>query len=160
MTAGQNPAPQATVTVYNPNASAISVTGIQMTVKFLNDPLTRTLNGSPPIGPGMTTLCPALSSITIGPFPVVIPSASNVNSFAMVNMAGNINPINPQGSQPPQSVAQIGAYVYASDLSSNVAGVAPLMISYTSAPPVGYQGGFLNLAGPNNLADAFLGGFF
>lgn len=151
--AGQTPPPQATVFVYNPNAVAVVVTGLTMTFA---DQLGRrtTLAVSPcvpPIGPGMTTSVPTLSSINIGPFPITIASAANVNSFTAVNQTGNLNPVNPQGSQPPQFTVLVGAAVNGSDGSSNIAGVAPLLVSYTSSPPLGYQGGFLQFASPNNF---------
>ena len=55
--AGQSPAPIATLPVYNPNASAITVTGIQLVYKdefgrMQRPPVAESL---PPIGPGMTT---------------------------------------------------------------------------------------------------------
>lgn len=162
-TAGQNPPPMATVTVFNPNAVAVSVTSIQMDARPFLDPNVNALAMSPsvpPTGPGMTTSVPALSTITIGPFPIVLGSASNVNSYQMVNQTGNLNPVNPQGSQPPQQQVMVGAIVYGSDGSSNVAGKAGMTMSYTSTPPVSYQGGFLNLAGPNNLATLWMAGGF
>jgi len=152
--AGQNPPPMATVTVYNPNASAVVVTGIQMSSRPQFSGLVNSVAMSPsvpPTGPGQTVSVPALSSITFGPFPMVVGSAANVNSQAAVNQVGNLFPINPQGSQPPQTTMLIGATVYGSDGSLNEAGQAGLLVSYTSAPPVAYQGGFLNFAGPNNL---------
>lgn len=160
-TAGQNPPPMATVTVYNPNASAVVVTSVNMSAHALGDPLVNRLAMSPsvpPTGPGMTTSVPALSSITIGPFPVVVGSASNVNSFQAVNQSGNLFPVNPQGSQPPQTTVMIGALVYGSDGSVNTAGEAAILVSYSVSPPVGYQGGFLQFSSPNNLADGFLAG--
>lgn len=163
-TAGQNPPPQATVTVYNPNASAVVVTAVVMRRQSPAPLPVGQPNFIPaapsvaPIGPGMTTSVPALSSITIGPFPIVVASAANANSFQMVNQAGNLNPINPQGSQPPQSTVMVGATVYGSDGSSNVAGSAPLLVSYASAPPVGFQGGFLNFSAPNNCITGLIPG--
>ncbi len=160
-TAGQNPAPMATVFVYNPNASAVVVTSIQMTAYALLDPLVNRLAmlpSVPPTGPGMTVSVPTLSSITIGPFPIVLGSAANVNSFQMVNQTGNINPVNPQGSQPPQTTVMVGATVYGSDGSVNVAGVAPVYLSYSETPPLAYQGGFLQLQAPNNLITALAAG--
>ncbi len=161
--AGQTPPPMATVLVFNPNAVAVVVTGIQMQAAVLNAtaPAINRLAmppSSPPIGPGMTTLVPALSSITIGPFPIVIGSAANDNSFQMVNQTGNLNPVNPQGSQPPQYTVMVGADVYGSDGSFNSAGAAPVLVSYTSAPPPAYQGGYMQFASPNNLANALLAG--
>lgn len=160
-TAGQNPAPMATVTVYNPNASAVTVTSINMKARVFTDPnLNRLamLPSLPPTGPGMTTSVPSLSSITFGPFPIVLGSAANMNSFAAVNMSGNLNPVNPQGSQPPQTRVMIGALVYGSDGSANEAGEAGLLLSYASPPPVGYQGGVLQFDAPNNLATGLLFG--
>lgn len=153
--AGQTPPPQATLTVYNPNASAVSVTGVQMTARVSTDPLINRLAMSPcvpPIGVGMTTSVPALSSINIGPFPIVVGSAANVNSFQMVNQTGNLNPVNPQGSQTPQYQLLVGASVNGSDGSSQDAGVAGILVSYASNPPLGFQGGFMQFASPNNLS--------
>lgn len=161
-TAGQSPAPMATVTVYNPNASAVVVTSINMKAHALGS-TANALSMSPsvpPTGPGMTVSVPTLSSITFGPFPLAIGSAANVNSFAAVNQSGNLNPINPQGSQPPQTQVMVGALVYGSDGSVNEAGEAGLLLSYSSSPPLGYQGGDLNFAGPNNFATGFLAGIF
>jgi len=159
-TAGQSPAPMATVTVYNPNASAVVVTSINM----LAHPFGSTAQALPmspsvpPTGPGMTVSVPTLSSITFGPFPIVIGSAANVNSFQAVNQTSNLNPINPQGSQPPQTQVMVGALVYGSDGSANTAGEAGLLVSYYPAPPLGYQGGFLQFNGPNNLITGALAG--
>lgn len=159
--AGQNPSPQATLFVYNPNASAVVVTGARIYAFASDDNSQREIPMAPvvpPLGPGMTVVAPTLSSINIGPFAIVVASAANVNSFQAVNQTGNLNPINPQGSQPPQMLLGIGAIVYGSDGSVNRAGSAPLLVSYSSAPPLGYQGGFLNWAAPNNfLTFAFLG---
>lgn len=157
--AGQNPPPMATVQVYNPNATAVVVTGIQMSARPQFSPLVNSMAMSPsapPTGPGQTVSVPALSSITFGPFPMAVGSAANVNSFQAVNQTGNLYPINPQGSQPPQTTLLVGATVYGSDGSVNEAGQVGLLLSYASAPPVAYQGGFLNFAGPNNLATGLL----
>ncbi len=154
--AGQNPAPMATVQVYNPNAVTVVVTALQLNSLVVNGGVSSTnktamLPSVAPIGPGMTVSVPTLSSITIGPFPVVISSAANVNSFQAVNQTGNLNPINPQGSQPAQFTVLIGADVYGSDGSFNTAGVASLLVSYQSAPPLAFQGGFYQFASPNNF---------
>jgi hypothetical protein len=152
--AGQNPAPMATVFVSNPGAVAVVVTSIQMQARVLNADAKNRLAmppSVPPTGPGMTTTVPAGSSINIGPFPIVVASAANVNSFQAVNQAGNLNPINAQGSQPAQYTMMVGAQVYGSDGSVNEAGEAALLVSYQSAPPVGFQGGFLDFGGPNNF---------
>ncbi len=159
--AGQNPAPMATVTCYNPNASAVVVTGINITGHTFQSAIQGQLpmlQSSPPIGPGMTTSVPALSSITFGPFPIVIGSAANSNQFQMVNQTGNLFPQNPQGSQPSQTRVMVGATIQASDGSVNVAGEVGLLVSYYSPPPVGYQGGFLQFNGVNNLVLGFASG--
>lgn len=151
--AGQNPPPQATVFVYNPNAVTVVVTAIRMNGMVVGDGTNRLAMAPsvPPIGPGQATSVPALSSINIGPFPIVIASAANDNSFQMVNQTGNLNPVNPQGSQPPQFTVLVGADVYGSDGSFNVAGVAPVLVSYQSSPPLAFQGGFYQFASPNNF---------
>ena len=153
--AGQNPPPMATLSVYNPNAVAVTVTGMQLNARALGDTPGHTsmYPGVMPIGPGMTVTAAALSSINIGPFPVVLATAANANSFQAVNQTGNLNPINPQGSQPPQVTIVIGADVQGSDGSFNVAGTAALVVSYQSQPPLGFQGGFLALGNGNNLAN-------
>lgn len=152
-TAGQNPLPQATLQVFNPNASAVVVTGASISTATAAGQQANAVNQSVvPLGPGMTTVVPALSSITFGPFPISAGSAANVNSFAAVNQVGNLFAINPQPSQRPQQLLLVGATVYGSDGSINIAGVAPLLVSYTSTPPLNYQGGLFQFAAPNNLA--------
>jgi hypothetical protein len=151
---GQNPAPMATLTIYNPNAVAVVVTGVQLQAKVLGDPNINRLAMPPsvvPIGPGMTTSVPALGTITIGPFPVVVASAANGNTAQSMGPTGSTTPVNPQGSQPLQYTLMIGADVYGSDGSYNQAGVAALLVSYLSAPPLGFQGGFLQFNAPNNF---------
>lgn len=160
-TAGQNPPPMATVTVFNPNASAVVVQSINMTAHPLLNANVNNLAMSPsvpPTGPGMTTSVPALGSITIGPFPIVVASAANVNSFQMVNQTGNIFPVNPQGSQPPQTVVMVGAQVFGSDGSVNTAGEASVLVSYAINPPLGTQGGFMQFADGDNLALGLVSG--
>lgn len=145
----------ASLIVYNPNAVAVAVTGVQMQFSDVSGNNVPGVSPVvPPTGPGMTTVAPALSIITIGPFPIVMGSAANANSFQMVNQTGNLNPTNPQLAERPQTQLMVGAIVYGSDGSVNVAGAAGLLISYSAPPPPGYQGGFLNFAGPNN----FMGG--
>jgi hypothetical protein len=154
--AGATPPPLATLTVYNPNAVPVAVTGVRLV--YGTNPAN---NGNEvPIGPGQTSVVPAGGSITIGPMAISIGSAANVNSFQAVNQTGNLSPVNPQPSQPPQSLVSVGATFYGSDGSVNVAGAAGALVSYSMPPPLGYQGGFLQLSGPNNLATAFLAGLF
>lgn len=158
---GQTPPPQATLFVYNPNAVPVTVTGLQLSFRALNDvSINRTtaLPSVPPIGPGMTVTAPAGASISIGPFPVVVASGANVNSFQAINQTGNLNPINPQGSQPAQFTVMVGGLVYGSDGSVNTIGEAAILVSYESPPPVAYQGGFLQYASPNNFVSLMLMG--
>lgn len=156
--AGQTPPPMATLQVYNPNASAVAVTGINLQFFDVNG---NTINPAtnppmPAMGPGQTVVVPALSSLTFGPFPLVFGSAANVNSFQQVDTVGSTQPVDRQISQPPQLVVKVGAIVTGSDGSLNTAGVAPIIISYTQPPPPSYQGGFLNFAAPNNLAGGLM----
>lgn len=147
--AGGTP-PQATLTVYNPNAVAVSVTGLELV--FRNNAgaaVKPVLQPSvPPTGVGQATSVPALSSITIGPFPMAFGSVAAGSSFAMVPPGSQ--PSNPQGSQPLQTDINIGALVYASDGSVNVAGMARVFVSFSVAPPQAYQGGYAFFNGPNN----------
>ncbi len=149
--AGQNPPPMANVFVYNPGASTVVVTGIVLTFadQFGNPVKPVVSPGLPPTGPGQSVAAGALSSINIGPFPIAVGSAANANSFQTV--APGALPSNPQGSQPAQSILLIGAIVYGSDGSMNVAGAASLLVSYTNPPPLGFQGGFYMFSAPNNF---------
>lgn len=151
--AGQTPPPMGTLQVFNPNASAVAVTGIDISFfDTLMNPINAATNKPmPAMGPGQTVVVPALSSLTFGPFPLVFGSASNVDSFQQVDTSGSTQPVDRQIAHPPQVVVKVGATVTGSDGSVNTAGVAPILISYTQAPPVSFQGGFLNFASGNNL---------
>lgn len=152
--AGQTPPPMATLTVYNPGAVAVVVTGVQLNVRPILETLPGRTSMSPsvvPIGPGQTTSVPALSSITIGPFPIVIATAANGNTYQTMGPTGSVTPVNAQGSQPLQVTFMIGADVSGSDGSLNTAGQAGLLVSGSSQPPLGFQGGFLQFASPNNF---------
>lgn len=150
-TAGQNPPPMATIQVYNPGAASVAVTGctLNFTDQFGNRVTPATNAALPAIGAGQTVVVPTLSSINIGPFPIVCGSAANGNSFQMVSPGAQ--PPNAQPSQPLQSTLVVGAIINGSDGSSNVAGSAAVLVSYTSTPPLGYQGGFFQFAAPNNF---------
>ncbi len=157
VTAGQPT--QATLTVYNPNASAVVVTGCSVFLTTQAGQYSTAANSpSVAIGPGTTTSVPALSSITFGPFAIVVGSAAAASSFAAVNQSSTPNPTNPQPSQRPQSAYFVQALVYGSDGSINTSGVASVLVSYTIAPPLNFQGGPLMLNAPNNLALAFATG--
>ena len=155
MSAGQNPPPMATITVYNPNASAVVVTGIQVSARPEASLLVNSMAMNqmvPPTGPGQTVSVPALSSITFGPLPVNVGSAASNNPFQMVNQTGNLFPLNPQGSQPTPTRFLIGATVYGSDGSINEAGQVGVLVSGAVSPPVGFQGGPLQFNAQNNIA--------
>lgn len=162
-TAGQNPPPMANLLVYNPNASPVNITGVDLRIRTHLDTGVNHTSVAPvivPIGTGQVTLVPALSSITIGPFPIAVGSAANTNPAAMVNSAFSNNPLNPQPSQPTQFTILVGANVYGSDGSNNSAGVAPILVSGTSQPPIAYEGGFLNFSAPNNAVTGVIAGAF
>lgn len=150
--AGQTPPPMATLTVYNPNASAVVVTGVEMSFLDVNGQAQRPCVNPPvpPIGVGQTVSVPSLSSLTFGPFPLVFGTAAAASSYDMVP-PGSL-PSNPQGAMKPQQRFFVGATVYGSDGSVNEAGRAGILISYTVSPPLGFQGGFAQFANPNNTA--------
>lgn len=156
--AGQNPPPMATLQVFNPNASAIAVKGIELQYFDVrgNTISPSTNKPTPAMGPGQNGTVPALSSLTFGPFPIVFGSAANMNSFLDVSTpnpptAAQPYHMNNEVAFPPQTVVLVGAIVTGTDGSSNVAGTAPIIVSYTTPPPVSFQGGFLNFAAPNNM---------
>lgn len=153
--AGSTPAPMATLQVFNPNAVPVAVTGIALA---FFDVAGRPINAAvlppmPAMGPGQTVVAPALSSITFGPFPVVVGSGANNNLFLAAPAGSSLrSPGNIQLAMPPDFKLLIGAVVYGSDGSTNNAGVAALHVSYGPAlPPPGFQGGDLQLANGNNL---------
>lgn len=160
--AGQSPPPTATITVYNPNAVAVVVTSCTLTTQvqgqtaFIN--ATSSNQGMPATGPGQLVTVPALGSINFTA-QVVVDSAANANAWQSVAptsaaqtgpLAGQLNLTNPQLALPASTVIAVGAVVTGSDGSTNVAGTAPLIVSYYPAPPLGYQGGFAQFSSPNN----------
>ena len=152
MTAGQTPAPMATLTVYNPNASAVLVTGANIYAQTLSGQRATCINAPlVPLIAGQSTVS-ALSSLTFGPFPITIASLANSNTFQALIPTGGQTPLNPQPSQPSVVQFQVGALVYGSDGSVNTAGVAPLLVSFTPPPPMNWQGGPMQFSAPNNLA--------
>ena len=148
-TAQQTPPVAATLTVFNPNAIAVSVTGADL---VFTDPQGNPVRGVqanvPPLGVGQPTSIAPGATQTFGPFALVFAMAANVNSFQMVPPGAQ--PGATQGSAPSTVQLQIGALVYASDGSTNVAGRAGLLVSPTSEPPIGYQGGVAQFQGANN----------
>lgn len=140
----------ATLFVYNPNAVAVVVTGVELVFKDKVGATVRPVlqPSVVPIGVGQVTSVPALSSLTFGPFPMAFGSAAAASSYDMVPPGAQ--PGNPQGSQPPQVEIFIGALVYGSDGSVNVAGNTRVLVSYSVPPPLGFQGGFASFGAPNN----------
>lgn len=149
--AGQSPAPMLLLQVYNPNASAVVVTGVQITFwdtegrQLIQAPV---VPPSPPYGPGVPTSVPTLDSILMGPFPVQVSSAANGNPFQMVPPSSR--PVNAQASQRLNTNLVIGALVTGSDGSVNEAGRVQLVISSWSKPPLRFQGGNAQFNGAQN----------
>lgn len=157
---GQTPAPMLALKVYNPNASAVVVTGVQISFwdtvgnRLVSPPVTPPMV---PTGPGVPTVVPSLDSITMGPFPVVVQSAANGNASLMVPTSSQ--PPNMQVSQPLVFNLVIGATVLASDGSTNEASRVQLRVAPQSTPPMGYQGGAANFSDGDsaNLVSALVG---
>lgn len=158
--AGQSPAPQATLTVYNPNATAVSVVAVQLA--FYNAINNAPVNSSaampvPATSPGQTITAPALTSITIGPFPITAGSAS-ANPFWMSTPIAGSAVATPQIGELPITQMILGATVYGSDGSINEAGRVGFTISPNPFPPPTYQGGWLQFNVPNNFVTGLIMG--
>lgn len=150
-TAGQTPVPTLMLTVYNPNAAAVTVTGVELnyTDQLGNQmPRPPVITSVPPMGVGQVVVAPALSTITIGPWAIAAGSAAAASSYDMVPQSSQ--PALVQGAIPPQTQLWIGATVYGSDGSVNVCGKTRMLLSYTVNPPRAFQGGFAQFAGINN----------
>ena len=164
-TSGEKPV-IAAVIVTNPSATtAIAITGGALSVSQLRDG-TAVPCALPmlPIGPGMPVVVPAGGTIIVGPMPLVVHSNGASNSYQSVASPGA--PVAPQpsdsrgeatGMHYPQFTALIGATLYGSDGSVNVAGTAPLLVDVVVPPPPGYQGGYLHLGTPPNLVTLLAG---
>lgn len=153
--AGQTPPPQAALVVANDAAVAVNVTGVDLYFTDVNGTVVRPAGSVPlaPIGIGQTTLVPAQASgvqgaITIGPMAVAIGSAAAGNAFSMV--PPGTAPVNPQGAMPLQQQLFLRARVYGSDGSVTEAAPAEFFVSYTSPPPLGFQGGWVQFGAVNN----------
>lgn len=160
-TPGQTPVPQAFLTVYNPNAFAVTVQSVQIVAQNILDLTITSAPGNGPVvatGPGQLVTCPALSSITIGPISLAGSNVAAGFTTTSVNQAGNPFPINPQPSQRLQTIFLLAAIVQGSDGSSNLSGTAPVLLSYYPPPQIGVAGGFLNFAGPNNMLNGLTTG--
>lgn len=145
---GQSPLPQATLSVYNPNASSVAVTGVNVAYYTPDgQPLVTMPVGitTVALGPGQTTVVPAASLITFGPFPIAI-ALPSMGGLFLGQPAGNATtpPATPAPRQLGMPVAVqvfIGAQVYASDGSVNEAGRDGLIVSWAARDPSGTGGG-------------------
>lgn len=156
MVAGQTPTPMASLLVYNPNASAVVVTGAQVTLHTPAGDFELAMSvPTIQLSPATNTSIAALGSLTLGPFGLSAGSPANASSFQTAFPA---TATNQQPSSPPQQVVMVGALVYGSDGSINDAGKAPILVSFTPPPPQGWQGGYLNLSAPNNAVTALATG--
>lgn len=149
--AGATPPPMATVQCYNPTASTIVVSGVEIYGRVLGSstpgnpvPMGMPL---PPYGPGAPVTIAAGATLPVGPFPITAGSA------AAALRDGNTG--NAQPSQPLNYTLMIGAIVFGSDLSRNTAGEAGMLVSQTIAPTVGQQGGSLIFSKPTNSSGWF-----
>lgn len=155
VTAGQSPGAMATLTVYNPNASAVVVTGAALTFRTLGqtqpNPSLAINPPSVPIGPGQTVSVPALGSINIGPFPIQMAMPANSSSYNSLGPVGTTLTGPSQLALPSQEQIIISALVQGSDGSQNVAADVGLTVSYYTPPPLHSQGGVLQFYRPKNF---------
>lgn len=159
--AGASTMPMAIITVYNPNATSVAVTGIQMSAVVYGHRSQRLPMGQsvPPTGPGQNTLVAAGGTVTIGPFPLSIGSAAypSSNAPAIQEPTFATYPINPQPTATPSYVVVVGATVFGSDLSSNTASTAGFTLSSSFPPAFGSQGGAFDFSVSQNSANLFTG---
>lgn len=145
--AGHTPPPHADVLCTNTGATALVVTGVQMTSRVagsetLGNP-TAMGNALPPYGPGAPVTVAAGGTARVGPFPVTVGSAAAA-------IGGN-----PQPSQRPDCILLVGAVVTASDRSLSRANEAGITVSYSIRPRVGTQGGQFIYSSASNSAGWF-----
>lgn len=161
--AGCTPPPQLLLTVYNPNAVALQITGVRIYTRDIAGNVTRApmMEISVPTGPGQDFIVPALGTIRIGPMSFVVPANGNASSFQAVQQTIGALPVNTQSIQPsqrPQNLIMASATVYASDGSVNEASQAGLTVSYVQGVAGGSQGGFFTYQqGSNFLTGILLG---
>lgn len=145
--AGSTPPPKAFIICRNDGASTVVVAGIALSRRVLgSDTLGAPVpmgNALPAYGPGAPAVVLAGDAQTIGPFSVTVGSAASA-------IGGNAQP-----SQPADYILMVGATVIGSDRSSNVAGEAGMLVSYSLRPRIGAQGGQLIYARPSNSAGWF-----
>lgn len=145
--AGATPPPTATVACYNPGASDVVVTGVQLSGRALGSATKGNAvpmaNALPPYGPGAPVTVAAGGLATVGPFPVTVGSA-----------AAGVGGVS-QPSQVADWHLMVGAVVFASDGSRSEAIEAGMLVSYTVRPVRLAQGGQLNFSKPCNSAGWF-----
>lgn len=144
--AGHTPPPSASVVCYNPGASALVVTGVQLTGRVYgaaSGAPTTMANALPPYGPGAPVTVAAGGTSTVGPFPVTAGSAAAA-------VGGNSQP-----TQTPDYQLMVGAVVTANDRSINTATEQGITVSYSIRPRTGSQGGQLLYANASNSAGWF-----
>jgi hypothetical protein len=111
----------------------------------------------------MPVVVAAGATVLVGPMTLVLHSNAAANSFQTVDANPPVNPqpSDSRGGQTslhyPQYTALIGATIYGSDGSINQAGTAPVFVDVVATPPPGYQGGYLHLHEPKNLASFVAG---
>lgn len=142
--AGHTPPPKCSIVCYNNGASAVVVTGVELTKRVhgsdtLGNPVPMG-NALPPYGPGAPVTVSAGGTQTVGPFSIAVGSAASA-------IGGNSQP-----SQPSDFILVIGATVFGSDRSRNVAGEAGMLVSYSIRPRVNTQGGQLIFSQASNSA--------
>lgn len=137
------------LTVYNPTAGTVVVTGVQFFFQRLDriHPTPSAAAMVAPVGLGATVAVPTLGTITIGPTYLAVGSAAAYTTAT-----------NPQPSQPQTYVLMVGAYVRASDGSVNIALPVAVQVTPWEAPSATYQDGDLNWSyGQNMLFNVVLG---
>lgn len=147
-TAGATPPPTATLVCTNTGASSVVVMGVQLTGRVLGsstlgNPVPMA-NALPPYGPGAPVVVAAGGIGRVGPFPVTVASAADANSSSQ------------QRTQVPVCILMVGATVFGSDRSVNVAAEAGITVSWTIRPAFNTRGGLLDFSRPSNSAGWFL----
>ncbi len=127
------------LTVSNPGATAVAVTGVD--VHFSDRSVNQVRPGLAPLalpmGQNQSNIIQAGATVMFGPFPIAIWSSGKLNVSAMIRP--DSSPLSTSGS--PQYPVLVGGIVYGSDGTANVASPSRLLISLSSAPARAYVGG-------------------
>lgn len=149
-----------TLTVYNPNASAIVVTAAVLRVEDWNNPRNRIPCNIPliPYSAGQSSLIPALGTLSFGPFNIAAVQPGSMNAYIdppPTNMLGLGfgNAVQPDNAFPGSVQCRVGCVVYASDRSATEASPAGFLLNYTNPPPPTYQGGWATFSNGNNAGN-------